>query len=243
MTFNQWIDECSSTNALLKESANTQNLSHGTWLAARRQSSGRGRLGRKWVSEDGNLYFSLLIRELFPALWTWVPLATACALSRCLMARFTDLDLNIKWPNDLQVHGKKLGGILCESGDLSRAPFLIVGVGLNVNAIPDVEDRPVTSLANETGQGTIELSSLLDEVRVEIISEVESLQKTGITRVKNAYDKYSVFQTGDRVQWKDKAVIRSGIIEGLGPYSDLIVILLNGEKISLTADDVSLVAD
>ncbi len=101
-------------------------------LVARHQTAGRGRLGRGWTSLPGDsLTFSLAVR-LSPPDWSGLSLAVGVALAQALHPR-----LGLKWPNDLWLDGRKLGGILVEtagSGGGDRA--VVIGVGLNIVAPP-----------------------------------------------------------------------------------------------------------
>jgi BirA family biotin operon repressor/biotin-[acetyl-CoA-carboxylase] ligase len=128
----------------------------GLAVFAERQTAGRGRFGRRWDSASHRgLWFSLLQRpsiplELWPRMTTWAATAMADAIEQT-----TGLAVQIKWPNDLQSHGRKLAGILIETGsDRNGGYFAVVGVGVNVNHT--TEDFPAelrelaTSLHLET---------------------------------------------------------------------------------------------
>src|SRR5689334_9561043 len=119
---NQVIDRCASTNDLARRLGEL-GYPHGTWISARAQDSGRGRLGRTWQGVEGNLFLSIVARVEPPRLWTWVPLATAVGIASALRARFTGLDLRIKWPNDLWIGRAKTGGILCEGIGSAQGTF------------------------------------------------------------------------------------------------------------------------
>lgn len=121
-----------------------QGLAEGVWLRAQRQTTGRGRQGRVWLSPAGNLYASTLVR-----LRRGDPPAATLALvaAVALHGAASELDrgaaLSIKWPNDLLAEGAKLGGILLERiGDA-----IIVGFGVNLAFHPEDLDRPVTCFA------------------------------------------------------------------------------------------------
>jgi BirA family transcriptional regulator, biotin operon repressor / biotin---[acetyl-CoA-carboxylase] ligase len=146
-------DEIDSTNAEgLRRAWNGEPS--GLWIWAGRQTEGRGRAGRPWTSEDGNLYASLLLRP-------GVPLATAAQLS--LLAGVAAHDaisaladdshtrpqLQLKWPNDLLAGSRKLGGILLESTSTAsdQTPAVVIGIGINLAHAPDDLGRPATSLA------------------------------------------------------------------------------------------------
>jgi len=143
-----------STNDLAKE-LGSQNAPEGSLVVAECQSQGRGRLGREWDSPPGvGLYASLLLRPpLPPTEMPQITLTTAVAVVRALR-RATGVAPGIKWPNDLLVDGKKVGGILTEmETESDRIRYLVVGLGLNVNnrEFPPPLDLTATSLALATG--------------------------------------------------------------------------------------------
>ncbi len=119
------LEEIPSTNAALKAMPEAE---HGTVLLAKRQTAGRGRLGRSFASPDGGLYLSLLLCRAEPPeqLLHLTPMV-AVAVRRAI-ADACGLWTDIKWINDLQVQGKKVCGILTELDGLGR---IIVGIGIN----------------------------------------------------------------------------------------------------------------
>jgi len=122
----------------------------GLIILAREQLAGRGRRGAAWFAPAGeSLAFSILIRPMEnKALWPRLALAAGLSVAEAVES-FLPL-AGIKWPNDIWLNGKKLGGILVEAG----RDFAVVGIGLNVNTLtfpPEVADI-ATSLHLETGQ-------------------------------------------------------------------------------------------
>ncbi|MBX9796153.1 biotin--[acetyl-CoA-carboxylase] ligase [Sphingomonas sp.] len=137
------VAETGSTNADMIALAAT-GLGEGVWLRADRQTGGRGRQGRHWVSPPGNFYGSTLVR-LHPGAPPPATLAlvAAVALAEAVAVHAPAAPLQIKWPNDLLLAGAKLAGILLErTGDA-----VVVGIGVNLAHHPQDLDRPVTSLA------------------------------------------------------------------------------------------------
>lgn len=126
----------------------------GLWITADRQLTGRGRRGRSWVSEPGNLYASLLLIDpAEPARLASLPLAVAVAVHeavrRSLPAEARG-KASVKWPNDILISGAKTSGILIESemlADGRRA--VVVGCGINVGHHPGEGLYPTTCLADE----------------------------------------------------------------------------------------------
>ncbi len=149
------FDELASTNDLAKELA-AKGAPEGTLVVAEAQSRGRGRLGRQWESPPGaGLYVSLLLRPVLPPTeMPQITLTTAVAVARAV-TRVTGVVPGIKWPNDLLLDGKKLGGILTEmETESEQIRHLVVGLGLNVNnpAFPPELAAIATSLALATGR-------------------------------------------------------------------------------------------
>jgi len=140
------VAETGSTNSDLLAEARG-GLAEGVVLAAETQSAGRGRMGRHWVSPPrAALAFSVLLRprDVPPASRGWVPLLAGVAVALALRGEAA-ADAWLKWPNDVQVNGAKLAGILAEqAGDA-----IVVGTGINVSAGRDELPAEATSLALE----------------------------------------------------------------------------------------------
>lgn len=122
----------------------------GLWITARRQTGGRGRRGRPWSSEPGNLYASLLLINPAPtALMGSLPLAVAVAVHatiRGVMPPGAE-PVEIKWPNDILIGRRKTCGILLEGEGLASGDHaLVIGIGINMAARPEDAAYPVTRL-------------------------------------------------------------------------------------------------
>jgi BirA family biotin operon repressor/biotin-[acetyl-CoA-carboxylase] ligase len=138
------LDEAPSTNAVVTERAR-QGADEGLVVVAEHQTAGRGRLDRSWVTPARSaLTFSVLLRpRVEPARWPWLPLLTGVAVQGAVGTGTT-----LKWPNDVLLGERKLGGILVERVDTPAGPAAVVGVGLNVSTTPDELPVPTaTSLA------------------------------------------------------------------------------------------------
>ena len=150
------LDQTTSTNDEIEKAA-INGHDEGLVVFAESQTRGRGRMGRRWSSHAGKgLWFSVLLRpNLTPGECTQLTAATATALTRAIRDK-TYITPEIKWPNDLMIHGKKVSGILTEmSAELDSVRFVIVGIGINVNQTtsefpPEIESSS-TSLKLATG--------------------------------------------------------------------------------------------
>jgi BirA family transcriptional regulator, biotin operon repressor / biotin---[acetyl-CoA-carboxylase] ligase len=149
-------ESIASTNELAFRLAH-DGAEHGEVVVAEQQTAGKGRRGRTWVSPPGlNLYFSAILRpELPPQRAPELTLVAAVALTEVL--RESGAEAFIKWPNDVQIDGLKVAGILTElSAEPERVHFVVVGVGVNLNAqlehFPEDLRSTATSLALVRGQ-------------------------------------------------------------------------------------------
>ena len=153
-------------------------------VLARRQTLGRGRLGRVWHSADnGNLYMSFVFRpHLEPG--RMQPFTLWMGANLCeLVANFCHLEPGIKWPNDLYFEGRKLGGMLTEARiDSDQIRDLVFGLGLNVNsplaALPAELARQATTLADCTGH-PLDLNRLTAAIIGRVLSAYERFIEDG----------------------------------------------------------------
>jgi BirA family transcriptional regulator, biotin operon repressor / biotin---[acetyl-CoA-carboxylase] ligase len=144
------VAETGSTNADALTAARTGDEGK-LWITADQQVSGRGRQGRVWVSEPGNLYASALMIDPAPAIRiSTLPFVAALALHSALsslpdMARH---ELKLKWPNDLLANGSKISGILLESENLDNGSIAVTcGFGVNIAHHPEPALYTATDLA------------------------------------------------------------------------------------------------
>lgn len=186
------LEEDSLFQRIIVESSvsSTQHVAHrldaegaktGTVVVADEQTGGRGRLGRTWLSPPNTgIWMSLLLRpkvELRKA--PQLTLVTAIAVVRGI-EKVTGIEVDIKWPNDLLLNGKKIAGILTEmQADPDHVNSVIIGVGLNVNQIsfPPVMKEIATSLLIETNERYPRA-----EIIAEILKEFEWLYETYLTK-------------------------------------------------------------
>ncbi len=233
------FDVLSSTNAecaRLAEAGATGNI----WVITDKQTSGKGRRGRAWVSQSGNLFTSLLYR-------LDCDLATASQLSFVAALAVRDVVVNslqrddicvtCKWPNDILVAGKKISGILLETaGQGGESPaHIIIGIGVNISHHPEDALYPATNIADEA----------MKNIDLEIIFErlVQSMSHW-ITIWKN--HGFSLIQQ----EWKQHAyglmqdiIVRLPHEELKGRFIDLdengaLILELDGKRRHITAGDV-----
>lgn len=143
------LDQTDSTNAEARRRAEAGETGP-LWIAARRQTGGRGRRGRAWESDAGNLFASLLMTTSKPpAEAAQVTFVAALAVADLLDAYAPPSLVTIKWPNDVLLAGDKASGVLVESGaHPSGGLWLAIGIGVNLIHAPTGTERPATALAH-----------------------------------------------------------------------------------------------
>ena len=239
------VDYRTSTRSTMDDArrAAEEGAPEGTLIVADEQSAGRGRFQRAWVSPPGvNLYLTLLLRpspELASQLSMVAPLALARALRRIAVGHGGQV--TIKWPNDVRMGGRKIGGILIESSLAQDGAegLSIVGVGVNVNfdaaEHPDIRDT-ATSLRSELGRPEPRL-----RVLAALMEEMEALylvlRQGGSVREEWAL---MLDTLGQRVSvtWGDR--VYEGVAEGVDDEGGLLLRLADGAIVSLSAGEVTL---
>lgn len=149
------LEEVDSTNLAAKRMA-AEGAPEGTLILARRQTAGRGRMGRSWKSpEEGCIFMTVLLRPGLPPQSAPV-LTLLVGMAVCKAVRqTTGLLAEIKWPNDVLLDGKKICGILTEmSAEMEEIHYVAAGIGINVNvpALPEEISKTATSLAIAGGK-------------------------------------------------------------------------------------------
>ena len=196
------VDTIDSTNSALLQQAQLGAPS-GTCLAAECQTAGRGRRGRVWQSALGaSLTFSFLWRsEKGAASLGGLSLVVGLAVANAL--RELGVAATLKWPNDILVNDKKLGGILIETqGDMLGPTAVVIGIGLNVRlseAMKSTIDQEVTNIAtvlNETGQEKYMMTrnALLGAVLRHLVGQLSPFAETGFAAMRDNWRALHAFE-------------------------------------------------
>ena len=135
-----------------------------TLISSLTQKKGRGTMGKKWISQKGNLFISVFF-EINPKKMNFQQFAILNAfLIKKAISSYTSEKINIKWPNDLLIKKRKVCGILQEVIDYKEKKFLIVGAGINTNSSPNIENFKTTSLKNMSKKN-VNNKKLLKDIR------------------------------------------------------------------------------
>jgi len=230
-----------STSEALKRSLKENLVQEGTVLIAGSQNRGKGRRGRTWESPPGGLWFSFLLLPKLPvAQIALLSLTFAVALARSLESY---LPVGIKWPNDVYYQNKKIAGLLLEmSGEIDRADYLIVGIGINVNIKREQLSNQISALATsileESGQ-VIPLNDLLKTVLVFINQYYRNFLQTGFTTIRKEFKSFCIHLDKEIAIFNGKQVIR-GINTDIDEMGNLILTNSDG-SIRITSGDVRVV--
>ncbi len=144
-----WLDEIDSTNAEARRRAEAGEA-RPLWIAALRQTGGRGRRGRAWETGVGALAAThLSLTAMPPGQAVQVAFVAALAVADLVLAHVPAPLVTLKWPNDVLVGGRKVSGVLIESGPAAGAlSWIAVGVGVNLASSPRAVERPAACLAD-----------------------------------------------------------------------------------------------
>ena len=231
-----------STNAFaLRLLEHGYKVAEGTVIIAEMQKAGRGRLGRSWYSErESGLYLSMVLYpKAPPSLAPLLTLATTIAAHNAV-ERAAQLDVDIKWPNDLLVGGKKVCGILAEmQGEVDRIRLMVIGIGINVNhdSFPEDIAARATSLRLASGRPQSRI-----EILVDFLEEFEGLYTTfeqqGPRPIIDHWTRLSSFANGRKIEIHDGVRRIAGTTRGLNPLGALRVEQSDGRVEEVYSGDV-----
>jgi BirA family transcriptional regulator, biotin operon repressor / biotin---[acetyl-CoA-carboxylase] ligase len=214
----------------------------GAVVLAEEQTAGRGRAGRVWHSDRAvGIYVTVLLRpRLAPV---QAPLLTMMAglSARSAVQAVTGLTVDLKWPNDLLLNGKKTGGILTEMhAEPGQIRFVIVGIGLNVNQerFPTALADTATSLRVETGKSQSRMELLVRLLR-EFENDYNRFLREGMESVVARFEEVSTYAKGKRVRVTNGTESYVGTTAGLGPEGLLQVERDDGKVMTVIAGDVT----
>ena len=224
-------NEIGSTNDEAKRLARF-GIGEGAVVVAEEQTKGRGKPGRDWFSPgSGGIYLSIIIQPFkFQNKISIITLLGTIAATRAVRG-FTHLDAKVKWPNDITVAGKKLGGVLTEAcRSKSGRKALVIGIGINVNMarkdFPEALRESATSISNELGEkiSRTKLTRL-------ILEEFENLYFALLKDREDAiHDEWKILSDtiGKKIAFRSHHRVYEGKATGIGPDGELILKTFDG---------------
>ena len=233
------VDSIASTNeSLLRRVAGGEDI-HGLALLAEQQSAGRGRRGRQWLSPPGgNLYLSFGWRLALESL-DGLSLVAGIAVTRALRNRCAAAP-RLKWPNDILVDGRKLGGILVELHLLPGAEACaVIGIGLNLRLPADILaaiDQPVTDLATVAVQ-PFGRNALAGAIVAELANSLLQFGRESLEAFRGQWDAVDALR-GQEVETIGGGEVLQGTVIGIDGQGALLVATSGGIR-PVIAGDVS----
>jgi BirA family biotin operon repressor/biotin-[acetyl-CoA-carboxylase] ligase len=239
----RYYDEIESTNVEAKSLANS-GAPEGTVVIAEAQTAGRGRLGRRWTSPSGKgLLFSVLLRPALPMSEAHLlTLVAACAAAEAIES-LASAPVTIKWPNDLFIGDRKVGGILLEvAGEQDEVDWIVVGIGVNVNTeyseLPVALRRTATSLKMVGGE-PVDRSELLARLLLALDRHYADAVANGFERALSGFrERDYLLSKGVSVQTREGPV--AGRAAGIDERGALLVELPQRQIRRFHSGDVTL---
>jgi BirA family biotin operon repressor/biotin-[acetyl-CoA-carboxylase] ligase len=231
------FDELDSTNEEAKRLARAGG-GHGAVIWAKKQTKGRGRLGREWVSKDGNLFFSVLLSPD-------KPMEELAELSFVASSALVDAiqpvlekghKLTCKWPNDILMDGKKIAGILIESFEHEGKKWVVVGMGVNIDSAPSHAMYPAACLT-DAGVELISAKIVLSRCIHHFIETYNTWHNHGFGIIRKRWQLVANhFDNEVTAKLPDGDI--TGIAQGIDTQGGLIIKDANGKKHTIFAADI-----
>jgi BirA family transcriptional regulator, biotin operon repressor / biotin---[acetyl-CoA-carboxylase] ligase len=218
-----------------------KGAAEGTVVMADTQTAGRGRLARTWLSPEGNLAMSVILKPALKNLPQLVMIASLAVVRA--IKRVACLETHIKWPNDVMIKGKKVCGILIENEVKGgKVNFAVIGIGINVNFnppdFPEIADI-ATSLSHEVGT---EISNV--ELTSTVLFELEKLYleaQAGFPVHKEWQENMETL--GKRIKVNTGKTVEQGQAETITENGNLILRHDDGSLVEIVAGDITVIKD
>lgn len=237
--------EVNSTNEWAKELAKL-GAEEGTVAVAGTQTAGRGRLNREWISPEGGLWFSIVLRpKVRAAEVVQLVFVVGLAVAEVLRKKY-GVKVETKWPNDVLMNGKKICGILIEMNTTGeKANYIVAGIGINANfdvtrVLPEQLREVTSSLENELGR-KIRLEELFRAVLENLEKTYDLYNLKGFAPVLNEWKRYANF-LGHKVEVTDKKEKITGIALDVDDDGALVLKSEDGRTKHVFVGDVSMQA-
>jgi BirA family transcriptional regulator, biotin operon repressor / biotin---[acetyl-CoA-carboxylase] ligase len=233
------LESIDSTNSYAKKHFNEFNLDKLTCITAEEQSAGRGRHQRVWLSPRGQNIYATFCFQLPIHTLHLISLGQVMTLSLAMVLLKEGLHPKVKWPNDVQLSGKKMAGVLCETLFQHNIVDIILGIGINVNMEPkflEQIDQPATSLLVETGH-LWDKAALLKKLQKQFLADLQKFKKEGFTPFHSQFENLLAYK-GQTIRCFDGKKEWVGICHSVTSDGQLNIYLPNKEIHTLLTGDV-----
>jgi BirA family biotin operon repressor/biotin-[acetyl-CoA-carboxylase] ligase len=231
-----YFPEVTSTMDIARDQAR-KNCPDLTVVIAGRQTKGRGRLKRRWLSDDGGLYFTMVLRPPIPVQLSFRVNFLASLTLACVIREMLQIDAMVKWPNDILVDDRKISGMLSElEAEADRVFFISIGIGINVNNDPSEAEPGASSLKKISGR-PISRKDLLTRF-LEVFSD--RMQNTDFEDIISEWKKYTV-TLGRHVRIVTHLEESEGLAVDVDENGALVLELADGEQKNIIYGDCFLI--
>lgn len=241
------FDLLGSTNDKLKELA-LQGAPEGTLVFAKKQTKGRGRLGRVWHSPQGGFYVSVLLYPLSAKRITDLPFLVGVAATQTLQQVLPKMvEVSLKWPNDILLNGKKVAGILSEAFETEKFFGGIIGIGINVNTqvaeLDTFQTRPfqATSIRAFMEGEEVALDQMFEIFKVKLFNLYRFYQEKGFAPIQALWEK-NCKMLGKQIEIQGvepKNATVTGFFKGLSDRGGLMLEISGQEQIEIISGELT----
>ena len=216
-----YFEELDSTQNFAQQIA-ADKKENGTIVIAEKQTSGRGRLDRKWTSPKGGIWFSLIIHPKFDvSSSTLIPILSAISLSKSIK-KILKIETEVKWPNDIILNGKKVAGVLVDASvQANNIDYLILGIGINFDIDTKKLEKRLSKTPNFYGVNSLRVNNnktppkiLLKEFLFQFEKNLSSLDKGEKAKIVKEWTKKAA-GIGRKITINTSSGKISGISQGI----------------------------
>lgn len=223
-----------STNSYAKRNKGRLDKNTVTIIYADTQTAGRARFDHQWLSpSEGNLYVTFCF-HLTERLRECAQFSLAAAVTVAGILEKYEISPTLKWPNDIQIEGKKIGGVLLETSPTEEGLFLFCGLGLNINMSEKTLDFigiPATSLLLETKKSQ-EVKDVLHRLTDKLLLAIKDFRQQGISPFLERYRQLTAFWSRKKVSFRNAQGKRlEGIFVEITNEGALVLKLEDGETV------------
>ena len=211
------FDEVESTNdEALKYSQSTNEAN--CVITAKRQTKGRGRRGRSWVSLDGNLFFSILLKFEVRNLGA-LAVISSLSLLQCIKFLKPEADVLLKWPNDVLLNEAKVSGILAEK---AAGDYMIVGIGVNIKQSPPDDNMLYPTISLKDAGIIVSADDFLSLYIKMFGDNIDLYYENGFAILQRQWSD-NAKGIGKEITIRQEGNVRKGIFKGIGAQADLLL--------------------
>lgn len=225
--------EISSTQDYAISIAETDPYCHGMVVISESQLFGRGRRGKRWISPPGGLWFSVIIKSDIKASFSiFLSYAMSLAVCETITSNF-NLEVFIKWPNDVLIRTRKVAGILTSSAVRGEdLEYCVVGAGINLNSRPK-ELEGSTSLIEHTSQSSIALEPFLASILALFNNYYNEIQSGNWEFITKRWELYCPIM-GKRIKVMMNGIQLDGVASKIDSDGFLILVTTGGQKVKIS---------